>query len=177
MTTATPTAAYPPPAAAGTPEAAEHRRRVNETLRNAWLAYLVIGQVPALLAIVGIWVGLLASTSDEWLSNAFMLGGFAWLTVTIPLSLLFMRAKFAAYYDGHAVEPKDYLAGMGVLWLAMVVGGAIGMVGWIVSRTPLPAVMPSIIAFVVFVVFHPTGRAMTRPVGDSDDAAVYEEPS
>jgi hypothetical protein len=149
----------------------------NEALRNAWLIYLVLGQVPALLAIVGIWVGLLAGSSDEWLSNLFMLLGFAWLTVAIPAGLLYMRLKFNNYYKGRSVSPRNYLLGLLPLWVAMVLGGAIGMFGWIVSRTPLPAVMPSVIAFVVFLVFHPTGHAMTRPVGDSDDPAVYEEPS
>ena len=157
--------------------AAARSRAASRGLQAAWGIYLVLAALPAPLAIVGIWVGLLAETSDAELSNLFMLVNFGWLTVTVPVAFLIQRQLFDNYHHGKPVAPEKYVAGMLAIWLPLSVAGVVGMIGWIVARTPLLAIVPSILALLVFLIFHPTGAAMTKPVGDHDDPGVYEEPS
>ena len=158
-------------------EAAAKDKEVNQAMQIAWAIYLVLALAPAPLAIVGIWRGLLVSTSDADLSNQFMMLNFLFLGLAVPASFWFQRKCFANYYKGECVAPRDYLKGMVAIWLPLATAGVAGMLGWIISGTPLMSIVPTILALVVYLVFHPSGAAMYRPVGDHDDPAVYEEPA
>lgn len=153
------------------------REGVGRAMQIAWGIYLALGLLPAAFSVLGIWVSLLAESSDPDLSLWFMIAGSVWLSIAIPVALLIRRAAFSAYYDGGLVSPANFLRGSIPLWIAVVSGGLIGQVGWIVSRTPVVSSLVAVCALVVYLVFHPTGHAMTRPVGGHDDPALYEEPT
>jgi hypothetical protein len=63
------------------------------------------------------------------------------------------------------------------VWLMMEVGGLLALVGCLVTQSLLPNLLPALVAFILFIPFWPSGRAMTTPCGaDDDDPENYAEP-
>jgi hypothetical protein len=63
------------------------------------------------------------------------------------------------------------------VWLTMEVGGLLALTGCLVTQSLLPNLLPALVAFILFIPFWPSGRAMTRPCAeDDDDPENYAEP-
>jgi len=65
---------------------------------------------------------------------------------------------------------------MWVIWLPLSLGGTMAAWASEVAGTLLPNILPAGLALGVYAFTWPTGHAMTLPVGNTDDAELYEEP-
>ena len=154
-------------------------------LRSAWALYLALALLPPLAMIATIFFlifrggdnvfgpnVIIASTTAGWY---WLLAGMLWISVAVPAAFFVRRIYWNQYYKGHPVGPGDYLKGNAAIWLPLVLAGVMGFVGFAATRY-VASLFTSITAFIVYLSMSPNGHAMTRPVGDHDDPAVYEEP-
>ena len=198
--TATPTTAPVDPDATNLPPGAshpdvEHSDRPMQTtylkesalaLRKAWGAYLLMGFVPPLAMIGCVFYLIIGApgagvfgpsvvfesrTAGWW----WLVGGMIFLSVTVPISFFVRRVYWVNYYRGEVVGPANYLKGNFAIWLPLVAAGVLGFVGLALTHY-VASLFTSVMAFMIFLTMFPNGHAMTRPVGDHDDPAVYEEP-
>jgi len=59
----------------------------------------------------------------------------------------------------------------------MEVGGLLALAGCLVTQSLSPSLLPALVAFILFIPFWPSGRAMTTPCGaGDDDPENYVEP-
>ena len=128
-----------------------------------WVWDVQVGETPLISteANVGGWVSFLA--------------GMIWLSLTVPVGFVLRSRYWSAYYEGGLVKPADYHAGNLAVWGPLVIAGIGGFIGFAATHY-VANLFTSVAAFVIFLALHPTGHAMTRPVGDHDDPGVYEEP-
>lgn len=153
-------------------------------IRKAWLTYILLGLVPPAV-MIGTIFWLIFTGNDRILQNyaglegswgmVWLVGGMAWIGVTVPLAFFIRRGLWKGYYEGGVVRPENYLKGWFVIWLPLVIGGVIGFVGLALTRE-VASLFTSMLSFIVFLSMYPNGHALTRPIGDHDDPAVYEEP-
>ena len=65
---------------------------------------------------------------------------------------------------------------MWVIWLPLSLGGAMASSASLAAATLLPNIVPAGLALGVYAFTWPTRHAMSLPVGNTDDAELYEEP-
>ena len=147
-------------------------------LRRAWVIWFALLGGPFLLFLVTVWrlMDSEASAASPTFTRAWFLGSRAYLAAVVPAAFFWRSRIFKAYWSGQVVAPRDYLKGMLTIWLALDTAGLVGLVGCAVSGRVLPCLLPALVAFVVFIPFWPSGRAMTRSTGGDDDAEVYKDP-
>ncbi len=147
-------------------------------MRMAWGCWLFLLVLPFLYFIYVIWTLMGEETSGPppHSSQGWFLMSMIYLIVAVPLSFFGRSRLFKAYWTGKPVEPKKYLVGMLAMWLTLEVGGLLALTGCLVDHKPMPNLLPALVAFMFFTTLWPSGRAMTRTTGDSEDAGVYEEP-
>ena len=147
-------------------------------LRRAWVIWFALLGSPFILFLVTVWQLMDRETSiaRPALARAWFFGSMAYLALAVPAAFFWRSRIFKAYWSGQVVAPRDYLKGMLTIWLALETAGLIGLSGCLVSGSILPCLLPALVAFMVFIPFWPSGRAMSRPVGNEDDAELYEEP-
>lgn len=100
----------------------------------------------------------------------------AYLAISVPLAFWLRTRAFESYYHGKPVTPRRYLLGMQVVWVVLVIGGILSLLGCWVARTITPNIIPAVVAFVFFITQWPKGHAMLRPRGEREDPELYEEP-
>jgi hypothetical protein len=149
-----------------------------QALRIAWCCWLILLSIPALVFLIVMWrmmdggvSGLGGAASERW-----FLATMVYLAIAVPTSFFWRSHVFKAYSAGKSVAPRNYLQGMLTVWLAMEIGGILALVGCLMTGSLLPNLVPAMVAFILFIPFWPSGGAMTRPVGNEDDAENYEEP-
>jgi hypothetical protein len=171
----------------------EHSERVvggghlNESalaLRKAWAIYLILALLPPLAMIMTIfwlllephaWYQPLISKQSNVVGWISFLAGMVWLGLSVPVGFILRGRFWSDYYEGKLVSAPDYLKGNLAVWIPLVIAGVTGFAG-LAGTHYVANLLTSLTAFVVFLALHPTGHAMTRPVGDHDDPGVYEEP-
>lgn len=162
-------------------DAAHHDRREltsGAALRHAWIWYITLLFIP-----FAVFVALVADLNSQgpgahhWgLKNGWFLGAIGFMIVTLPLAFMIRSRMFRPYWQGRAVPPRSYLAGMLTLWITLEISGILSLAGCFVSQSLMPCLLPALAAFMFFVPLYPTGRAMSKPTGNTDDPAVYSEP-
>lgn len=147
-------------------------------LRIAWLSWLIMLIVPFVLFMIVVWYLTWISKSPPaaTLSQVWFLAASLYLILAVPGALFWRGHVFRAYWDGVAVAPRNYVNGMLTVWVALEIGGIFSLVGCMVTQSLLPCLLPALAAFMFYVPLWPNGHAMTRPVGNTDDHAIYEEP-
>ena len=154
-------------------------------LRKAWAIYLTLALVPPMAMIMSIfwlllaprgWYQPLISTEANMTGWVSFLAGMIWISVTVPVGFAMRSRYWGAYYEGGLVEPVEYHKGNLAVWIPLVIAGIGGFIGFAATYY-VANLFTSMTAFVIFLALHPTGHAMTRPVGDHDDPGVYEEPA
>lgn len=154
-------------------------------LRKAWGIYLVMAVIPPLFMILSIffllatpqpWYRPIISTEGNTAGWLGFVAGMVWISISVPAGFYIRGKYWRAYYQGELVSPRDYIRGNLAIWFPLVIAGVAGFVGFAATRY-VSNVFTSMTAFVIFLAMHPTGHAMTRPVGDHDDPGVYEEPA
>lgn len=148
-------------------------------IRVAWVIWLVFLVAPFFLFLHTVWMlsgSDSGTTAPPKVVETWFLGSMLYLLLVVPISFFARGHVFKAYWTGNCVTPGKYLSGMLTVWLALELGGIFSLVGCLVTGQLLPNVLPALVAFMFFVTFWPSGRAMVRHVGHSEDAAVYEEP-
>ncbi|HYO08934.1 MAG TPA: hypothetical protein VER17_08170 [Tepidisphaeraceae bacterium] len=149
-----------------------------QALRIAWVSWLALMSVPALMFLFVMWHLLdnEAAVADTAMAQRWFLACMIYLALAVPASFFWRSHEFKCYWDGCVVSPKNYLKGMLIVWLAIEVGGLMALAGCLATNSLLPNLLPAMVAFILFTPFWPSGRAMTHPVGNDDDFEVYEEP-
>ncbi|MEM1010592.1 MAG: hypothetical protein AAGI46_00055 [Planctomycetota bacterium] len=152
-------------------------------LRYAWLTYIAVALIPPAAMIGSIFVLLFTGNGatkevdhvGHFWGVVWLVGGMTFIGVTLPGSFYIRRQLWNEYYAGDVVTPGNYLKGWVIIWLPLVSAGVLGFIGLALTRD-FATVFISMLAFIVFLSMAPNGHAMTRPVGDHDDPATYEEP-
>jgi hypothetical protein len=148
-------------------------------IRIAWVCWIVLLVVPFFMFLHVVWSlnGDTRAPADPNQQQHWFIASIIYLLIAGPGSFFARSNIFKAYWSGNTVAPGKYLSGMLLIWLALEVGGLFSLAGSLVQKQLLPNLFPALIAFMFFVTFWPSGRAMVRHhVGDKDDAALYEEP-
>src|SRR5436309_824604 len=148
-----------------------------QALRIAWICWLALLALPALVFLAVMWRLLDDDMAgDAALAQHWFIFTMVYLAIAVPAAFFMRSRDFHHYYKGHVVAPGAYLRGMLTVWVACEIGGLIALLGCIVTGTLLPNLLPALVAFILFTPFWPSGRAMTHPVGNDDDFEIYEEP-
>jgi hypothetical protein len=162
--------------------AAGHQRREltpNGALRHAWYWYISLLFVPFLLFLAVFLIrnyreGLQSSFSVR---NAWFIGSIAYMVLAAPIAFTIRSRLFRSYWRGEGVAPRDYLAGMLVVWFTFEIGGVVSLIGWLASGSgSFQCLLPAIAAFMFFTPLWPNGRAMAKSTGNTDDPEIYQEP-
>ena len=159
---------------------AQQTRQLNpaQALKIAWLAWITLLALPALVFLAVLWRFLDDETlpADPALAQRWFLACMGYLAIAVPAAFFWRSREFKAYWDGQVVSPNRYLRGMLTIWIATEIGGLMALIGCFVTESMLPNLLPAMVAFILFTPFWPSGRAMTHPVGADDDFESYEEP-
>jgi hypothetical protein len=149
-----------------------------QALRVAWCCWLMLLSIPALVFLIVMWRMMDGDVSalDGPASERWFLVTMAYLAIAVPSSFFLRSHVFKAYWSGQCVSPRSYLKGMLTVWLAIEIGGIMALLGCLLTDSLLPNLLPAMVAFILFIPFWPSGRAMTRPCGHEDDPENYEEP-
>jgi hypothetical protein len=150
-------------------------------LRIAWVAWIILLVIPFFVSMAMVWnvaieshsAGAAATGSAE---HGWFLMASCYLLVAGPLSFFWRGHAFKGYWTGKPVSPEKYLFGMLLIWMTLEMGGLLSLAGCFVDHSALPCLMPALVAFMFFVTFWPSGRAMVRPAGQFDDPGKYLEP-
>ena len=148
------------------------------TLRRAWVIWFALLVSPFILFLVTVWklMDEEGSIASPALARGWFLGSMTYLAVVVPAAFFWRSRIFKAYWSGQVVAPRDYLKGMFTVWFALETGSIFGLIGCLVSGRVLPCLLPALVAFIIYIPLWPSGRAMTRPVGNEDDPELYEDP-
>jgi hypothetical protein len=150
---------------------------VATAIRIAWVAWVVLLVIPFLVFLAMIWKTTIVPTSEVSDKGfGWMMASSLYLLVVVPASFFWQTHVFRAYYTGETIAPGQYLFGKMTVWLALEIGGLFSLAGCFVGNSPLPDLLPALVAFMFFVTFWPNGRAMIRHVGHLEDPSIYEEP-
>lgn len=146
-------------------------------LRYAWCSWLTFLLLPFFLFLYVV-VNLTDETSTRHLASAqvWFVISMAYMATVVPGAIFWRSRLFKPYWQGHTVSPRDYLRGMFLVWLSLEVGGLLSLTGSLVNHSLLPNLLPALVAFMLFTPLWPSGRAMTRRIGNHDDPETYEEP-
>jgi hypothetical protein len=162
---------------AAVPSDARSQLTPGQALSIAWVSWIALLAVPALMFLAVMWTFIGDETTvDKALGDRWFLVTMGYLAIAVPAAFFWRSREFKAYWEGKCVSPARYLRGMLTLWLAIEVGGIMALAGCFVSNGLTPNLLPAMVAFMLFTPFWPSGRAMTHPVGNDDDFEVYEEP-
>ncbi len=147
-------------------------------IRIAWVCWMVLLVAPFFMFLHVVWTLNAESrvTVSPHAHQTWFIAAIIYLLVAGPISFFARSNVFKAYWTGEVVSPGKYLSGMLLIWLTLEIGGLFSLAGCLVQNQLLPNLFPALIAFMFFVTFWPSGRAMIRHVGDKEDPAVYEEP-
>lgn len=147
-------------------------------MRMAWSCWLFLLVLPFLFFIYVLWtlMGQETGAPPARSGQGWFLMSMLYLIVAVPLSFFGRSWLFKAYWTGKPVEPKKYVMGMLTMWLTLEAGGLLALAGCLVDKKLLPNLLPALVAFMFFTTLWPSGRAMTRTTGASEDHGVYEEP-
>jgi len=158
--------------------AGDHDLSVAGAMRIAWMMWLTMLAIPFVLSMAVMftldWNSQVVIRNDA--GRVWFVIALAWIGITGPLAFFVRGRIFQAFGRGEVVAPRHYLMGMMAIWLAFEIGGILSVVGVWKSQSLAPCIAPALLAFMLFTPFWPSGRAMTRPVGDVDDAEIYEDP-
>jgi len=150
---------------------------VATAIRIAWVTWIALLILPFLVFLAMIWQTTIVPTSEVSEKGiGWFLASCLYLLLVVPTSFFWQSHVFKSYYTGETVAPGQYLFGKLSVWIALEVGGLFALVGCFVNNSPLPNLLPALMAFMFFVTFWPNGRAMVRHVGNSEDPGTYEEP-
>ena len=145
--------------------------------RRAWWIWLSLPVVPSLLTALSVWRLATAPERESaariaWITTAALIC----LAVVVPAAFFWRGHLFRAYTAGGTVPPKTYLLGMTTVWLALATAGLLASLGSLITRASMPNLAVGGVALLVYWTLWPTGGAMIRRAGGSDDPEVYEEP-
>ena len=147
-------------------------------LRHAWAWYITLGFIP-FATCLGVITALNFRDGPKAglpLMSYWFIGSIIFLLVAGPIAFTIRSRLFRSYWHGEAVHPRTYLQGMLIVWLAFEFGGLLSLVGCLMTNSLVPCLMPAIASFMFFAFLYPNGRAMARPIGNTDDPEIYEEP-
>lgn len=160
-----------------TPPDHPHDITPGEALWHAWLWWLVLLLLPffVFIAVLFMWL-FFEPTPNETVANVFFVISMLWLLVSVPTAFALRSHCFKAWWEGQTVEPRSYLRGMVTIWMASEIGGLIALIGCLASGSLMPTLVPAAVAFMLFVPFWPSGRALVDAVGTADDDTYFREP-
>lgn len=149
-----------------------------QALRYAWYIWMVLAAIPFLLFLYVSWhVTQHAQAVDRTFGNVWFISAIGYMIVAPPAAFFIRSRFFKGYWAGECVSPRNYLIGMSILWGTLVLGGVLSLIGCIPTSSLLPCMFPALVAFALFVIHWPNGRAMVcGPRGATDDPETYEEP-
>jgi hypothetical protein len=143
----------------------------------AWRIWLSLPVVPCLLTILVIWrAATTAAPGDDVLARDWALVTLACLAVAVPAAFFWRDRLFRAYAAGGTVPPRTYLLGMAAVWGALAAVGVVASLACLISGRLMPNLGIGLVALLIYWTIWPTGDAMVRPTGGTDDSEDYEEP-
>jgi hypothetical protein len=151
-----------------------------KALNYAWYIWLTLLAIPFIFFIYVAWRVSNEAPSvaiDRPFTNGWFISSVAYMILAVPAAFFIRSRWFKGYWSGDCVAPRNYLIGMSIMWGVTVIGGLWSLVGCLGSRSLLPCFFPALVAFVMFAIHWPNGRAMvSRGRGAADDPETYEEP-
>ena len=150
----------------------------NGALRAAWYWYLSLLLTPFLLflGVLLIRNGDQSRQAPATTGNAWFIGSTAFMVIAASIAFAIRSRFFRSYWRGESVAPRDYLAGMLVVWFTFEIGGIVSLIGCLASESLTPCILPALAAFMFFTPLWPNGAAMSGSIGNSDDPEIYCEP-
>ncbi len=152
--------------------------RPGAALRHAWVWYLSLLLTPFLvfLGVISYLTFMDKAPADQSLRNDWFLGSIMFTIIAPPIAFVARSWLFRSYWRGEGVNPNAYLKGMLIVWLTLEAAGTLSLVGCLMCHSITPCILPAIAAFIFFTALWPSGRAMARPTGNTDDPEIYAEP-
>ncbi len=148
-----------------------------QAMRIAWVIWLVLLLIPffVFLGVVS-YITFGTPAGPTRIGQAMFVISLCWIAVSVPLAFFWRDRIFKSYWTGEVVPPRAYLRGMAVVWVTIEIGGLLSLAGCLVAHSLIPNIVPAMVAFVLFTPFWPSGHAMVRAVGTSDDNEIFEHP-
>ena len=141
----------------------------NGALRHAWYWYLSLLFAPFLffLAVLLIRNCEESQQASSAVTDAWFIGSIAYMVIAIPIAFAIRSRLFRSYWQGEGVAPRDYLAGMLVVWFTFEIGGIVSLIGCLASHSLTPCILPALASFMFFTPLWPNGSAMSEPAGNT----------
>lgn len=167
--------ARPTPAAGTAPST---QLSVDAAMQIASWTWFGLLTLPFVLFIAVVWhqMSLEGTIPDENSAGTWFISSMAYMAVGVPAAFFLRSRLFKGYWSGQLVSPKNYLAGMILIWCALELGGLLSLAGCLATGKLLPNLVPALLAFMLFTPLWPNGHAMTRRLQNEHDPADYEEP-
>ncbi len=148
-------------------------------LRQAWYWYLSLLMVPFVLFIaVVVTLNYHEGTpAHQSMRSVWFIASIAFMVVAGPIAFAIRSRLFKSYWRGEGVDPRHYLMGMLIVWFTFEIGGIVSLIGCLASNALVPCLLPALAALMFFWPLYPSGNAMGRPAGNTDDPEIYKEPS
>jgi hypothetical protein len=149
-----------------------------QALRYAWYIFMILAAIPFLFFIYIVWtVNDHPGPVNRSFTEPWFIVSVAYMLLASPAAFFVRSRMFKGYWTGDCVSPRSYLIGMSIMWVTMVIGGLLSLAGCLGSRSLLPCLFPALVAFAMFAIHWPSGRAMVCGArGAADDPETYEEP-
>jgi hypothetical protein len=154
-----------------------HGLTPQSALQQAWIYWITLLCIPFFVFLYVVWQLTRDSAPEHHAAGqTWFIVSMAYILVAAPASQFWRSHLFKPYWRGEVVPPRQYLMGMVGIWLVLEIGGLLGLAGCLATHAILPNLLPALVAFGFFLPLWPSGGAMDRPVGGTDDHATYKEP-
>jgi hypothetical protein len=166
------------PVAAVDQEADGQQFSVDAALQIAWWIWFALLAIPFVVFLAVIWhlMDSDGTSANLKLAQFWFIAVMGYMALGVPGAFFWRSRIFRGYWTGRFVSPRDYLVGMGTIWMSLEIGGLIALIGCLASHTLLPNLLPALLAFMLFTPLWPNGHSMIRPLHDERDPAHYEDP-
>jgi hypothetical protein len=130
-------------------------------LKLAWLSWAVLLAAPYLL-LLG-FIVYAASGSARWVhydTQSWFLAATAYLLIVVLASYFWRGRLFRDYWLGHPMPPRKYVLATTIAGLALGLGGILSLIGFLITYSPMPNLIPGFLAMVLYVLCVPKPRAV-----------------
>lgn len=153
---------HPPDAT--TPHYARHPRPMLDmetAVRRTHLGWLLTLMAIGVLAVVVVVVAgrsgydVAPDARPEGAALAWMVIALAWIALVTPLAMVLRSYVLRSAWSEEPVEPHSLVKGSNTIWVVLLIGAIIGLLGGLFTGDLLAALLPASLAVILLMAMRP----------------------